>query len=79
MKIGFGALGEGYATDKCRNMMLAKGIKAGIVNGSGDMTAWGKQPNGKDWNIGMTNPFHPDRFICCSSFKQWRCNDFWKL
>ncbi|BFM45458.1 FAD:protein FMN transferase [Flavobacterium sp. CFS9] len=60
MKIGFGALGEGYATDKCRNMMLAKGIKAGIVNGSGDMTAWGRQPNGKDWNIGMTNPFHPD-------------------
>lgn len=60
MKIGFGALGEGYATDKCRNMMLEKGIKAGIVNGSGDMTAWGKQPNGKDWNIGMTNPFHPD-------------------
>ncbi|MFZ0596133.1 MAG: FAD:protein FMN transferase [Flavobacterium sp.] len=60
MKIGFGALGEGYATDKCRNMMLTKGIKAGIVNGSGDMTAWGKQPNGKDWNIGMTNPFHPD-------------------
>ena len=40
--------------------MLAKGIKAGIVNGSGDMTAWGRQPNGKDWNIGMTNPFHPD-------------------
>ena len=60
MKIGFGALGEGYATDKCRNIMLAKGIKAGIVNGSGDMTAWGRQPNGKDWNIGMTNPFHPD-------------------
>jgi thiamine biosynthesis lipoprotein len=60
MKIGFGALGEGYATDKCRNIMLAKRIKAGIVNGSGDMTAWGKQPNGKDWNIGMTNPFHPD-------------------
>lgn len=63
MKIGFGALGEGYATDKCRNMMLAKGIKAGIVNGSGDMTAWGKQPNGKDWNIGMTNPFHPEELF----------------
>ncbi|WP_414655996.1 FAD:protein FMN transferase, partial [Flavobacterium sp.] len=40
MKIGFGALGEGYATDKCRDMMLAKGIKAGIVNGSGDMSTW---------------------------------------
>ena len=63
MKIGFGALGEGYATDKCRDMMLAKGIKAGIVNASGDMSTWGKQPNGKPWNIGITNPFHPDKLL----------------
>lgn len=60
MKIGFGALGEGYATDRCRDIMLAKGVKSGIVNASGDMTTWGKQSNGKDWNIGITNPFHPD-------------------
>ena len=60
MKIGFGALGEGYATDRCRDIMLAKGLKSGIVNASGDMTTWGKQSNGKDWNIGITNPFHPD-------------------
>ena len=63
MKIGFGALGEGYATDKCRTMMQAKGIKAGIINGSGDMSTWGKQPNGKDWNIGITNPFDTDKLI----------------
>lgn len=63
MKIGFGALGEGYATDKCRDMMLAKGIKAGIVNGSGDMSTWGKQPNGKPWNIGITNPFDPEKIL----------------
>lgn len=63
MKIGFGALGEGYATDKCRDMMIAKGIKAGIVNGSGDMSTWGKQPNGKPWNIGITNPFDPEKLL----------------
>jgi thiamine biosynthesis lipoprotein len=63
MKIGFGALGEGYATDKCRTMMLAKGIKAGIINGSGDMSTWGKQPNGEDWKIGMTNPFKPEKLL----------------
>ena len=60
MKIGFGALGEGYAADRCRNMMLAKGIKAGIVNGSGDMSSWGKPPKGKNWVIGITNPFQKD-------------------
>jgi len=56
MKIGFGALGEGYAADKCRDMMLARGIKAGIVNGSGDMSTWGKQPDGSDWMIGINDP-----------------------
>ncbi|WP_417943172.1 FAD:protein FMN transferase [Flavobacterium sp. RS13.1] len=63
MKIGFGALGEGYATDKCRSMMIAKGIKAGIINGSGDMSTWGKQPNGEDWKIGITNPFKPEKIL----------------
>lgn len=60
MKIGFGALGEGYAADKCRDMMLAKGIKAGIVNATGDISTWGKQPNGKKWLVGITNPFNKD-------------------
>jgi thiamine biosynthesis lipoprotein len=60
MKIGFGALGEGYAADRCRDMMLTKGVKAGIVNGSGDMSTWGKQPDGRDWSIGITNPLHND-------------------
>jgi FAD:protein FMN transferase len=58
MKIGFGALGEGYAADKCRDMMLAKGIKVGIVNGTGDMSTWGRQPNGKYWTVGIADPFN---------------------
>lgn len=58
MKIGFGALGEGYAADRCRDMMITKGVKAGIINGSGDMGTWGKQPNGKPWNIGIEDPFN---------------------
>ncbi|SHG36715.1 thiamine biosynthesis lipoprotein [Flavobacterium fluvii] len=70
MKIGFGALGEGYATDKCRAIMLAKGINAGIVNGSGDMSTWGKQPSGKPWNIGITNPFHPDKLLAVAPLGQ---------
>jgi thiamine biosynthesis lipoprotein len=70
MKIGFGALGEGYATDKCRDMMLAKGVEAGIINGSGDMSTWGKQPNGKPWNIGITNPFDPEKLVAVVPLEQ---------
>jgi thiamine biosynthesis lipoprotein len=63
MKIGFGALGEGYATNKCKEIMLAKGIQSGIINATGDMSVWGTQPNGKPWNIGITNPFHPEKIL----------------
>jgi thiamine biosynthesis lipoprotein len=63
MKIGFGALGEGYAADRCRQLMLTKGIKAGIVNGSGDMSTWGKKPDGKVWTIGITNPKHKEDLL----------------
>lgn len=70
MKIGFGALGEGYATDKCRVMMIEKGIKAGIINGSGDMSTWGKQPNGNDWKIAITNPFKPAKNLAVVPLKE---------
>ncbi|WP_232058381.1 FAD:protein FMN transferase [Nibribacter ruber] len=70
MKIGFGALGEGYATDRCRDLMLARGIPAGIVNGSGDMSTWGQQPDGSDWMIGITNPVDRDSLFAVVPLKQ---------
>lgn len=60
MKIGFGALGEGYAADRCKMLMMQKGVKAGIINGSGDMNTWGSQPNGKPWMVAITNPLDRD-------------------
>ncbi|NDU95007.1 FAD:protein FMN transferase [Spirosoma terrae] len=70
MKIGFGALGEGYAADRCRDMMLAQGVQAGIVNGSGDMSTWGRQPNGEPWTIGITNPLHRDTIFAIIPLRQ---------
>ena len=63
MKIGFGATGKGYAADKGRELMEAKGVKAGIVNASGDMTTWGTKPDGKPWYVGITNPFDEGKSI----------------
>lgn len=70
MKIGFGSVGKGYAADKGRELMLKKGIKAGIVNGSGDMSTWGKQPNGKPWSIGITNPINHNKLIATVSLQE---------
>ncbi|HLS95676.1 thiamine biosynthesis lipoprotein [Sphingobacterium allocomposti] len=57
MKIGFGSIGKGYAADKGRELLRALGVRGGIVNASGDLSAWGTQPDGQPWKIGVRNPF----------------------
>lgn len=57
-KIGFGAIGKGYAADKAKQLLIDLGVKAGIINASGDMNTWGKQPNGLPWTIAITNPMN---------------------
>lgn len=57
MKIGFGSIGKGYAADKGKELLMAKGVMGGIVNASGDLASWGKQTNGKPLIVGITNPF----------------------
>lgn len=70
MKIGFGALGEGYAADRCKALMLKKGVQAGIINGTGDMNTWGKQLNGKPWNIAIKNPFKANQLLSVISLNE---------
>jgi len=45
MKIGFGGIGKGYAADRAKDLLKSMGIRGGIINASGDMSTWGKQPN----------------------------------
>lgn len=63
MKIGFGSIGKGYAADRGREIMKNRGIQAGIVNASGDLSTWGSQPNGEPWKIGVNNPFRAHEMI----------------
>lgn len=56
MRIGFGGIGKGYAAEKAKSLLQQKGIKSGIINAAGDLTAWGYQPNGKPWTIGIADP-----------------------
>ncbi|MEZ4875491.1 MAG: FAD:protein FMN transferase [Flavobacteriaceae bacterium] len=58
MKIGFGAIGKGYAADKAKALLIAKGVTGGIINASGDLNTWGKQYNGEDWMVAITNPLN---------------------
>ena len=61
MKIGFGGIGKGYAADKAKALLIEKGVKSGIINASGDLNTWGKQPSGKDWTVAIVNPLNKEK------------------
>jgi len=57
MKIGFGAIGKGYAANRAKKVMeKMNGIRGGLVNASGDLIAWGENGKPNDWQIQISDP-----------------------
>ena len=56
MRIGFGGIGKGYAAERAKHLLQSLGVENCVVNASGDLTAWGCQPDGKQWTIGIASP-----------------------
>ena len=63
MRIGFGGIGKGYAAEKAKAVMREMEAHSGLVNASGDLTAWGYLPGGKPWTIGIVDPDAPEKVI----------------
>lgn len=61
MKLGLGGIGQGYIADKVKALLIESGCKSGIVNVSGDIFAWGKQPDGKPWTVAIVNPMNKNK------------------
>lgn len=61
MKIGFGAIGKGYAANKALALMAKMNLDGALVNASGDLISWGKDEGDKDWKIGISNPKNKDQ------------------
>lgn len=70
MKIGFGAIGKGYAADKVKTLLISKGVSGGIINASGDMNTWGKQPDGKEWKVAIVNPLNKNKVFALLPVKE---------
>ena len=63
MAIGFGGIGQGYAVDMVKNLLINKGFANFVVNSSGDIFAAGKKADGSSWKIGIADPFNKNRMI----------------
>jgi thiamine biosynthesis lipoprotein len=63
MKIGFDGIGKGYAVDMAKELLVSKGVRAGMINASGDLTTWGTRASGKKWLMGIEDPLDPENII----------------
>ena len=61
MKLGLGGIAQGYIADKIKEVLQEKGCTSGLVNVSGDINTWGKQPNGEPWSVGIINPMNKNK------------------
>ena len=63
VRIGFGAIGKGYAAEQVKKLMEAHGLPGGVVNASGDLTSWGTRASGEPWKVGVPEPWNKDNII----------------
>jgi len=57
MRIGFGAIGKGYAANQAKVLMQAvPGVLGGAVNASGDILSWGESNGNTGRKISIANP-----------------------
>lgn len=63
MRISFAAVGKGYAADKVKAMLVSRGIESGVINASGDLTAWGRREDGSCWKVGIADPNDQSKII----------------
>lgn len=63
MKVDLGAIAVGYAVDKAVNVLKEKGVKNALVNGGGEIYAFGSPPKKSAWRVGIQHPRKPNAIL----------------
>ena len=63
MRVDFGGIAKGYATDRAVEVMKAHGVKNAIVNSGGDMYCLGRKGPKERWRVGIQHPRARDRLL----------------
>ena len=58
MMIDLGSIAKGYAADEISHILTENDVNSAIIDLGGNIYAHGIKPSGKDWNIGIQNPFN---------------------
>jgi thiamine biosynthesis lipoprotein len=63
MRIGFGAIGKGFAANRAVLAMQRAGVEGGVVNAGGDLVAFGRKEDGSPWTVAIVDPANRDEIF----------------
>jgi FAD:protein FMN transferase len=55
---------KGWAAERALAELRAAGVPGALVNGGGDMAAFGSPADGNRWRAGIQHPWRPDALAC---------------
>ena len=58
--IDLGGIAKGYASQRLMEIFREYGVQSALVSLGGNIQCLGAKPNGKNWRIGVKDPFNPD-------------------
>ncbi|OUJ71145.1 hypothetical protein BXP70_22645 [Hymenobacter crusticola] len=59
MRLNLAGILQGYGVRRAQALMKQMGIRGGLINGSGDISCWGRQGDGSLWRIAIGDPAFP--------------------
>ena len=59
MRMNLAGILQGYGVRRAQALMRQPGITGGLINGSGDVSCWGRQADGSLWRIAIGDPAYP--------------------
>ncbi|MCB2410343.1 FAD:protein FMN transferase [Hymenobacter lucidus] len=59
MRMNLAGILQGYGVRRAQALMRQMGVAGGLINGSGDVSCWGRQADGSLWRIAIGDPAFP--------------------
>jgi thiamine biosynthesis lipoprotein len=61
--VDLGGIAKGYAADRAAAVMMALGMRGGVVDIGGNIRVFGVAPGGGPWPVDIQDPFYEDKII----------------
>jgi FAD:protein FMN transferase len=68
MAVTLNGIGQGFAADRVRAALRARGVRHALVN-TGEFGTLGRKPDGTPWTLGIQHPRRPDAYVALAAIE----------